>query len=109
VVFVEVAAEVAADGVVGGFAGFLPQGFGEPGHVFGFGVFTPNDTDEFADAVGAVVVEPGLIGDGDDAIIVGREGFIAAGIEAFVAGVGVDQAGSVEAVSAHHAADGVRD
>lgn len=104
-VFVEVAAEVAADGVVGGFAGFAAEGFGEPGHVLAFRVYAPDDADEFADAVGTVVVEPGFVSDGDDAVGVGREGFVAAGVEAFVAGVGVDQAGSVETVAAHHAAD----
>ena len=46
---------------------------------------------------------------GNDAVGVGREGCVAAGVEAHVAAVGVDEARRVQAVAAHHAADGVRD
>ena len=44
----------------------------------------------------------------DDAVRVGGEGLVLAGVEADVAAVGVDQPRLVEAVAAHHAADGVR-
>ena len=43
----------------------------------------------------------------DDAVVVGGEGLVLAGVEALVAAVGVDQPRLVEAVAAHHAADGV--
>ena len=45
--------------------------------------------------------------DRDDAVRVGGEGLVLAGVEADVAAVGVDQPRLVEAVAAHHAADGV--
>ena len=41
--------------------------------------------------------------------MIGREGGVAAGVEALVAAVGVDEARRVQAVAAHHAADGVGD
>ena len=45
----------------------------------------------------------------DDAVVVGGEGLVLAGVEALVAAVGIDQPRLVEAVAAHHAADGVGD
>ena len=61
------------------------------------------------EAVGGIVVEPLGVGERDDAVVVGREGGVAAGVEALVAAVGVDEARLVQAVAAHHAADGVGD
>ena len=59
--------------------------------------------------MGGIVVEPVGVGERDDAVVVGREGGVAAGVEALVAAVGVDEARLVQAVAAHHAADGVGD
>jgi hypothetical protein len=42
-----------------------------------------------------------------DAVFIRPEGLVQAGVEALVAAAGVDQAWLVEAVAAHHAADGV--
>jgi hypothetical protein len=54
-------------------------------------------------------MESPVIGNGDDAVGICGKGGVAARLEADVARVGVDQAGLVEAVAAHHAADGVGD
>ena len=68
----------------------------------------PRHADELHDAVGGVVTDAPIgFEQRDDAVVVGPEGLVLAGIEALVAAVGVDQPRLVEAVAAHHAADGV--
>ena len=69
----------------------------------------PNGEQEFAYSIGGIVLEPELVGERHDAVGIGREGLVAGCIEADIAGMGVDQAGFVQAVTAHHAADGVGD
>ena len=69
----------------------------------------PGYRDELDDPMTHVVVEPLGVGERDDAVVVGREGGVLAVVEALVAAVGVDEARRVEAVAAHHAADGVGD
>jgi hypothetical protein len=72
-------------------------------------LFRPGHPDELDQPVAGVIGEPVGLQHRDDAVVVCRECLILAGIEAFVAAVSVDQAGLVEAVAAHHAADGVGD
>ena len=48
-----------------------------------------------AHALGGIVVEPRLFGDGDNAVSICWEGGVETGIKADIAGVGVDQAGLV--------------
>ena len=68
----------------------------------------PRHADELHDAVGGVVPDAPIgFEQRDDAVVVGPEGLVLAGVEALVAAVGVDQPRLVEAVAAHHAADGV--
>jgi hypothetical protein len=109
VVLEELVGQVAADGFVRRLVGLGAQALGEPGHVLVQRVGAPHGAQELAHAVGGVVLEPEFVGDRHDAVGVGREGLVAGRVEADVAGVGVDQAGFVEAVAAHHAADGVGD
>lgn len=98
--------EVAADAIAGGFAGFEGEGGGDEVEVFGevgLGVGSGDEGDEAGDDI---VVEVGLVGDGEDGVGIGGEGGVACGVEALS---GVDQARGVEGVAAHHAADGVGD
>ena len=69
----------------------------------------PGHAHKLDQAVGGIVVKPLGIGEREQAVVVGGEGGVAAWIEAHVAAVGVDQARLVQAVAAHHAADGVGD
>ena len=69
----------------------------------------PGHAEELDEAVGGVVGEPVGLRDRDDAVRVGGEGPVLAGVEADVAAVGVDEPRLVEAVAAHRAADGVGD
>jgi len=66
----------------------------------------PSYRDELDEAVCCIIVEPLGIGDRDDSVVVGREGHVLVGIEAFIATVCVDEAWCVQAVAAHHATDG---
>ena len=98
--------EVAADSVAGGFAGFEGEGGGDEVEVFGevgLGVGGGDEGDEAGDDI---VVEVGLVGDGEDGVLVGGEGGVALRVEGLS---GVDESGGVEGVAAHHAADGVGD
>jgi hypothetical protein len=88
---------------------FGAQALGQPSHVFFQGVWPPDSAQEFPDAAAGIVGEPEFVGDGDDAVGICGESGVAARLEADVARVGIDQAGLVEAVAAHHAADGVGD
>jgi hypothetical protein len=64
--------------------------------------------DELHDAVGGVIPDAPLgFKQRDDAVVIGPKGPVLAGVESLVAAVGVDQARFVEAVAAHHAANGV--
>ena len=109
VVFEELVGNVAANGLVWGFRGFGAQALGQPGHVVFQCVWPPDGTQEFTDAAGCVVGKPEFVGDGDDAVSICGEGGVAARLKADVARVGIDQAGLVEAVAAHHATNGVGD
>jgi hypothetical protein len=103
--------EIATDGVEAGFVAFRAETCGDEGEVFlqNVLVFAPDGDQEFAQAMSGVVFEPVGFGDRDDAVGIGGKAAIAAGVEAFVAGMGLDQARFVQAVAAHHAADGVGD
>ena len=69
----------------------------------------PGHAEELDEAVGGIVGEPVSLHDRDDAVRVGGEGLVLAGVEADVAALGVDEPRLVEAVAAHRAADGVGD
>jgi alanine dehydrogenase len=70
-------------------------------------LFWPGHADEFDQPVAGVIGEPVGLRNRDDPILVSRECLVLAAAEVFVATVSVDQAGLVEAIAAHHAADGV--
>ena len=108
-VFEKLVGYVAAYGLVWGLRRSGAQALGQPGHVFFQGVWPPDGAQEFADAAGCIVGKPEFVGDGGDAVRICWKGGIAARVETDVARVRVDQAGLVEAVAAHHAADGVGD
>ena len=109
VVLEEAVAEVAADGVAARLIVSGREVVGQEGEV-GFQVaLVPGHAHKLDQAVGGIVVKPLGIGEREQAVVVGGEGGVAAWIEAHVAAVGVDQARLVQAVAAHHAADGVGD
>ena len=108
VVLVEPGGEVAADRVPWLFVAGRAEAVGDELQVL-FQVFLrPCHADELHDAVGGVVPDAPIgFEQRNDAVVVGAKGLVLAGIEAHVAAVGVDQPWLVEAVAAHHAADGV--
>ena len=70
---------------------------------------TSDHLEKFLHPHGHIVFKPLVVEQGQDAVVVGREGGVLAGVEALVPAVGVDEARRVQAVAAHHAADGVGD
>ena len=74
--------EVAADSVAGGFSGSECEGVGDEVEVFDQGGFAVGGFDELDEAGNDVVVEVGLVGDGEDCVGVGGEFGVAAGVEA---------------------------
>ena len=73
--------EVAADAFAGGLTWFEFEGGGDEVEVFGEGVGAVGDFDEFDEAADDIVVEVGGVGNGEDTIVSGGEGVMAAGIE----------------------------
>lgn len=75
--------------------------------------FAPDGTDKLFNARGDVVVKPLVIHQRQDAVVVGREGFVGAFSDqvgkAFIAFVGVDEALAIKGVATHHATDGIRE
>ena len=76
--------------------------------------FAEGSAEELAGAGHDVVLEPLAIEHGDDAVLVGGEGefvlrlsHLVQKLTQRVAGVGEDEAGVVEGIAAHHAADGI--
>jgi len=68
----------------------------------------PCRADKLDDAVGGVVPDAPIgFEQRDDAVVVGPEGLVLAGIEALIAAMGVDQPRLVKTVAADGAADGV--
>ncbi|NJM99406.1 MAG: hypothetical protein HC800_21735 [Phormidesmis sp. RL_2_1] len=63
--------EVAADAVLGSFAGAEFEGVGDEVEVFGEGGFAVGDFYKFDEAGDDIVGEVGLVGDGDDGVGVG--------------------------------------
>jgi hypothetical protein len=108
VVLVEPGSEVAADRLPWLRAVVRAEAVGDELQVL-FQVFLrPRHADELHDAVGGVVPDAPIgFKQRDDAVVVGPESHVLAGVEALVAAVGVDQARLIEAVATHHAADGI--
>ena len=98
--------EVAANAILGGFARFEFEGVGDEIEVFGKGFRAKGDFDELDEAANDVVVEVGLVGDGENGVGVGGECGVAAGVEELPC---VDETRFIQGVAAHHAADGVGD
>ena len=108
-VLVEAGGEVAADRVSWLLALGRAEAVGDELQVL-FQVFLrPRHADELDEAVGGVVRTNQSASRAGRCRRVGGEGLVLAGVEADVAAVGVDQPRLVEAVAAHHAADGVGD
>src|SRR6266702_5057429 len=100
---------VTSHGLVRRLATLHSEAFGEPGHVLFQCPGAPDDAHELAHTAGGLVIEPRLIGERDNAVAVGRESDVAAGFEADVAGVRVDQPGLVQAVASHDASHAIGD
>ena len=66
----ELGDKVAANAVLGGFARFEFEGIGDEVEVFGEGVRAKGDFDELDEAADDVIVEVGLVGDGEDGVLV---------------------------------------
>ena len=109
VVLVEAGGEVAANGVTALLVAVWAEAVGDEGEVLCQVLPGPGHADELDQPVAGVIGEPVGLHHGDDAIVVSREGWILAGIEALVAAMRVNQTRSVEAVATHHAANGVGD
>ncbi|MCY1287251.1 hypothetical protein D9M70_362390 [compost metagenome] len=107
VILEEVVAEVASQGVTARFGLFRREVVGEKAQV-GFEVgLVPGHRDKLDQAVGRIVGKPLFIVERQDAVGIGREAGVAAGVEAMVTAVSVDQAGLIETVAAENATDGV--
>src|SRR5215510_7054193 len=108
VVLVEPRGEVAADRLSWLLAVVRAEAVGDELQIL-LQVFPgPNHTDKLHDPVGGVVPDAPIRSEQrDDAVVIGLEGLVLAGVETLVAAMGVDQPRLVEAVPAHHAADGV--
>ena len=105
-VFVEVCAEV--------FAQVFAEGGFDEAQVFGHAAAWEGGREKGAAAGHDVVFKPLAIEHRNDAVGIWREAELVQGLAHFlqklrqgVAGVGEDQPGMVEAVAAHHAADGI--
>ena len=106
---VEASGEVAANRVTGLLVPVRAKAVGDELQILFQVLLRPGHADELHEPVGGVIGEPVGLHKRDDAVRVSREGLVLARIEAFVAAVSVDQSWLVEAVAAHHAADGVGD
>ena len=73
--------EVAADAFAGGLTWFEFEGGGDEVEVFGEGVGAVGDFEEFDEAADDIVLEVGGVGNGEDTIVSGGEGVMAARIE----------------------------
>ena len=102
----ELVDEVAADAIEGRLARLEGEGIGDEVEVFGEGVGAKGDLDELDEAVDDVVIEVGLVGDGNDGVGISGELLVLAGVEGLPC---VDEAGFVEGVAPHHAAHSVGD
>ena len=105
----EAVAEVAPQGLTAGLVLLGREVFGQEGEVVFKVSLIPGHRDELHEAMGGIIFKPIGVGEWNDAVWVGRERGVAAGVEAGTSAVGVDEARRVQTVAAHHAADGVRD
>src|SRR5665213_2461432 len=107
---VEPVSEVTADCLPWLVAVVRAEAIGDELQVLFQVLLRPRYTDELHESISGIVPDAPIdFEDRDDAIVVSWEGRILAGVELLIATVGVDESRGVEAVTTHHAADGVRE